>query len=356
MTARTDEHRPSAFDPKDYRAVGFVDCGKAGRPSWSWAIGKELPAQDAKVVLEEIELVPQFAREKLREFWPDLRVPGTNTGRTDRCAHCGAAIVQIVVVEHVPTGTLVPVGVVCAERANMPNLDALHLHSNSNKRKKLQVALLEVTLRQLYPEQARLIDTHFSGVLDAGADPVNMIRAVGSWLPGIRHDAMAIAVKLDEKDTTWSQDARYHASQTKRDGWIGEWRAKRLVEEARNRDFRIARQHQLAQDGTPEIQQGNFKVRGKVIRTKLQTGSTWTRRGPGQPAFRPQWIKLTIESAKGNRFYVTAPPEAKALINGNIQDHDKLKGITLTFVADLEPDPNDLHFAFAKNVTQVVVG
>ena len=179
---RTDAHTPSRFNPALYRAVAYLDFRKPGVPPWVrflYALGQK----DAERIVELTSLVdPAIYREALAEFWPTLEVPGTATGRADRCAHCGAFIRRIVVAEYVPIGWFIPVGVICAERVDLPNLVSLMAYSNADKRRRWQLATLHRVLRAMYPEICGQIDKRQPGLLSDHGDPRQMIWLIANKL------------------------------------------------------------------------------------------------------------------------------------------------------------------------------
>lgn len=98
--SRKDVHRPSMMNPADYRvlAVGEVDV-------------EENPETGMPVYF--LVLIEEDPR------WSELGEPDESTWeghRQNQCDHCGARIKFFSVVEHIPTGEILTVGLQCTGR------------------------------------------------------------------------------------------------------------------------------------------------------------------------------------------------------------------------------------------------
>lgn len=192
---RTDVHTKRHFDPKDYEVIAYVyvQRGQVGTPAWV----SELPAALRSDVVEELmHLTPNRQRESLRTYWPDFKVPGTDTGAVDRCAHCGLLISHIAVALHKPTGTHVPLGLDCAERAHMGSKAELIAKSNGRTREELQLTSLKTSLERQagdgYSEYMNRRGSRETGSANRRAR--ELCRAMNFW---VRDDAFEMAAELD---------------------------------------------------------------------------------------------------------------------------------------------------------------
>ncbi len=132
MTPRTDVHRPSAIDPKDYEYRWAFDTAGARGPT--------------------------AARHEAA-----LRASTTSVYREPtRCDHCGAHLRYAVLYEHTPTGELICTGITCTENTmSVPDrmtLRVQRLKSRAKLRRERRERRENAERR--HPRATALLDTY----------------------------------------------------------------------------------------------------------------------------------------------------------------------------------------------------
>jgi hypothetical protein len=306
---RTDAHTPRNFNPADYEVVAYVYVarGQVGTPNWI----NELPAELRADVEQEILInSPERQRATLRQYWPDLRVPGTDTGKVDRCSHCGLRISHIAIAKHLPTGQHIPLGLDCAERAHMGSKAELLSKANGRTRDELQY---ESLIRSLERNAMDALDG-FRAMKPSLTGSVNFraretCRAMSFW---IRDDAEELAAWLGKlPNGRASREMGWAAGIIRRSGYLYPGTAEKVAKSKKYWDFLAAQKPAAPQPAQSIPVTGTVRV---------------TRNG-----------KSFLITSTGDRIMIAGSPAGLA------------KGQTVTLIGRLtRPDATDPKFGILK--------
>jgi hypothetical protein len=102
MQTRTDIHRPSAMNPRDYSVLAYACVF----PEWDEEAGREIMVCEMEPVSDEWEALGR----PMVGTWMNSDADG------GKCDHCGAAIKYACIVKHNATGDLLAIGRQCINR------------------------------------------------------------------------------------------------------------------------------------------------------------------------------------------------------------------------------------------------
>lgn len=235
-------------------------------------------------------------------------------GPAGRCHHCGKWIVWEVHYTHKPSGNHVTFGYICAGILDMTDNRIDHemvllKRAAENERKQWEFENAARTrLEQFKAEHPDVF--HYLNTLDPDTDDY--------FLKNIRFN-------LQKWGSLWPKqvDAVRRVKAAK------EARAQREAQEAA----------QLA--NAPALQAGVQQIEGEIISTRWDQGYT------GESV-----LKMLVRLDNGNKVFGTAPAKIRQHAN---HDENAMKGLKVSFIAEVKPKIGEDHFGYYKSPKQVKV-
>jgi hypothetical protein len=300
---RTDIHRPSFLDPAEYEEVGYFD------------------------------LHPEDGGGSIDEEYADKDSFLGNFASRGRCDHCGAGPLRyIVIFYHSPSDKIVTVGVRCA------GILGLSSKSERERRQRIESERRERLVREwiakdeINAEVVEFLNDVVSTPYHDEATGENPFRAKFPGLVG--GGTIAFLSDLLHKLNRYSNLTENQVAAVQK---IKARNDERLAAYA-------ARTAELAE--VAPLAEGRREITGTIVSTK------WVEGFGGDDV-----MKMLVEEADGNRVYGTVPSYLKEIAEGPWSAEQgyyapvELKGLTITFKAQVERSSKDEHFGFFKRPT-----
>jgi hypothetical protein len=311
---RQDVHRPSFADPSEYTEVGFVD----NHPEFGSAYRDHDVIGDAS------------------EFHGNYTTRG-------RCDHCGAGPLRFAIeFLHAPSNQTVMVGFACAGKLNLSSRSEVEIRKILEQKARERAvdewtnqAEVNAEIRAFLAEVANTPYVQVEDGYDERDDQAPVVYPFKAKFPAIQGGTVAFLDDLNHK--------------LNRYGNLTENQVAAVVKIKARNDERLAayaaRSEELAE--VAPLAEGRREITGTIVSTKLVDGFG------GDTV-----LKMLVEEADGNRVYGTVPailadPATFGDWNDETQQYDKLelKGLKITFKAQVERSQKDEHFGFFKRPT-----
>jgi hypothetical protein len=297
---RTDQHCPANINPDDYVLHNHNYVGPNG----------------------DVEFLYMDERKRLRDYLNEgHRFEQTDNAGTCQC--CGAYAHYVADFIYLPTGNIVRLGYICAEKMHIGDKHAF---------KYWKKAVADVRKRKAGKEKAKLLLVEDYGLGDL-AFFVD-IEAGNSFLD--------YKASLGFTDENGLYDSKFHGkvnvvfdivTNLKKYGSLSEKQVKFLTSmwtEVKNFDVETyLAERQKKEDAKPTLKEGKYEVKGKVISFKSSDG------------YYGSQLKMLIEREDGSRVFGTCP----ARLDANVDD-------IVSFIATVKQSRDDRSFGFFSRPTQ----
>lgn len=337
MSQRTDKHAPKNFDPANYRVIDYIDTKLPDMGALFMAMTSG--GRDSRQAEAACAAIRAQHEERIFAHFPNYRTGGDDHTSIHQCNHCGhQGIRWVAVVEHVPTGKKLAFGEICAERCNLPGVDAfkakyiktraaLEAKALENKIAKAKFAAdnsdVVLFLETLEKAQADYSDAmqewNDKGCVGRAPKPAKVHPFLSDMIHALNRYGSLTENQLNATRKFAAKAAEFAARDKARDEALA----------AETAD-------------SPDVEAGRQDIVGTIISTK------WSEdRGYGSV------LKMTVKADDGNRYWGSVP-ESLWTTGENGSSHAD-KGDMVAFTATVTPSDDDKHFGFFKRPTGAMI-
>ncbi len=327
-TQRTDKHAPKNFDPTQYRVIDYIDTKLPDMGGLFMAM--TAGGRDSKQAEEACAAIRKQHEERIFRYFPNYTTGGDDHTSIHQCNHCGhPGIRWVAVTEHIPTGAKLAFGEICAERCELPGVDAFKAKFIKTRAALEAKALENKIAKANFAGENQDVVAFLDGLDKARADYSD---AMEEWndkgCVGSAPKAPRVHPFLSDMIHSLN---KYGSLTEKQLSATRKFAAKAAEFAARDKARDEERAAEVA--SAAPITPGRQSITGEVLKTKLQEsynfGSTW---------------KMLVKAADGNRYWGTIPESISEAKAGDI----------VSFTATVEQSKDDEHFGFFKRPTGAV--